>query len=67
MAAQTGARAYHADGSAALAEAIRDITARPAGTDDRPPRHRRIPLYHWPLLAAVLLLLAGTLAPRRPA
>lgn len=65
MAAQTGARAYHADGSAALAAAIRDITARPAAADDRPPRHRRLPLYPWPLLAAALLLLAGMLPRRR--
>lgn len=65
MAAQTGARAYHADGSAALAEAIRDITARPAASDDRPPRHRHIPLYPWPLLLAALLLVAGMLPRRR--
>jgi Ca-activated chloride channel family protein len=65
MAERTGARAYQAGGGDALAEAIRDITARPAATDDRPPRHRRSALYHWPLFAALALLALGAMAPGR--
>ncbi len=65
MAERTGAKAYHADGSGALTRAIEEITARPTGVDDRPPRHRRLPLYRWPLLAALALLTLGALLPHR--
>ena len=59
----TFARAYHADGGNALLRAIRDITTRPARGDVRPPHYRRIPLYRWPLVAAMLLLSAAAIAP----
>lgn len=66
LAQRTGAGNYHADSTTALEQAVRDITARDAQTRQGEPEFVRLPLYHWPLLMAVLLLLLGLLElPRR--
>lgn len=57
LAERTGATGYHADSTAALEQAVHDITAREAQTRQGEPEFERLPLYHWPLSLAVLLLL----------
>ena len=58
LAERTGAAGYHADSSSALEQAVSAITAREAQTRQGEPEFERLPLYHWPLLMAVLLLLS---------
>lgn len=65
LAERTGAGSYHADSSAALEQAVADITARRAQPRQGVPEFERLPLYHWPLLIAVVLLLLSQLGLRR--
>ena len=58
LAERTGAASYHADSSLALEQAVGAITAREAQTRQHEPEFERLPLYHWTLLMAVLLLLS---------
>jgi Ca-activated chloride channel family protein len=68
LAEQTNASSYHADSSAALEQAVNDITVREPQTRQPEPVLERLPLYHLPLLlGAVLLLLAQLPLPRRGA
>jgi Ca-activated chloride channel family protein len=56
LAARTGGHAYWAGDSNALSAAARDIAGRVPQAAKLPPRHLRLPLYQWPLLAALGLL-----------
>jgi len=56
LASLTGAQAFRAGDSAALEQALRDIVRRDSNQAARPPRYLTQPLYHWPLLLALLLL-----------
>lgn len=68
LAKRTGAAGYHAESTAALEQAVRDITVREAQARQGEPEFERLPLYHWPLLMSVLLLLLSQLGlPRRGA
>jgi len=57
LAQRTGAGSYHADSTTALEQAVSDITARAAQQRRGEPEFVRLPLYQWPLLMAVVLLL----------
>jgi Ca-activated chloride channel family protein len=65
LAKRTGADSYHADSTEALEQAVRDITARKAKSQQGDPVYERMPLYHWPLLAAIVMLLLCQLGPLR--
>lgn len=65
LAKRTGADNYHADSTAALKQAVRDITTRKAKAQKGEPVYERLPLYQWPLLAAVVFLLLCQFGPLR--
>lgn len=56
LASRTGARAYWASDSGALSAAVHDIAARVPQAMRAPPRYIYLPLYQWPLLAALVIL-----------
>jgi Ca-activated chloride channel family protein len=58
---RTGARNYQAGDAAALEQAINDIAQHETNKREIPPRYYREPLYFWPLLLGLALLVASTL------
>lgn len=65
LAERTGASSHHAISSAALKEAVTAITLKQGQLREIEARYQRLPLYHWPLGAALLMLLLVQFNPRR--
>jgi Ca-activated chloride channel family protein len=57
LAQRTGARSYQAGDTHALQQAIADISRLESNVRKLPPRYVQQPLYHWPLLLALALVL----------
>lgn len=56
MATTTGAKSYLAGNSRSLQQAIADIERQQRNEQKLVPRYYHQPLYHWPLLSALILL-----------
>jgi Ca-activated chloride channel family protein len=62
LAALTGADAFRAGDNEALQKTLQEIAERETNPRELPPRHVSRPLYQWPLLAGLLLLVFPQLA-----
>lgn len=60
IAQRTGARSYQAGDAQALEQAIHDIARHESNKAAVTPRYAHQPLYQWPLLCGLLLVLAGS-------
>jgi hypothetical protein len=61
LAGITGAAAFRAGDNEALQKTMQEIAERETNKRDLPPRHVIQPLYQWPLLAGLLLLVFAQL------
>lgn len=63
IAERTGARNYQAGDAHALEQAMTDITQHETNRREQAPRYYREPLYFWPLLMGLALLVLSSLSP----
>lgn len=59
---RTGARSYQAGDAHALEQAINDISQHETNKREQAPRYYREPLYFWPLLAGLTLLMLSAIS-----